>query len=313
MAMKHTNIPFNQLTKEHPQLTEKALIDFVNGIEVIDDHIRFRETINQGFAGRLWNDLTGQSHLRQQTIDQHVNESLKTVSSFLQQLKQQQFQSDLAYSTVAEKLAETRAGVMRLNAKHKELAQQVNTLMSEFERLDNQYTALSQKVQQVDNGRLAYQQLGAVFVKWQAGRLNHYPVIIRLYLVFDELYWGHFGNYCRQYDLEREIADLIQQAKDKAITQLKQDLQINDTNVWNWHEQLTAEIQNLPVDYQQVLAYLTDDAQIDETPMLWAVNQLAIGNKSLDNCKNLPIVLNVNNAVQRFANDFGVKNAQHRK
>lgn len=303
-------IATEDLLKNHPQLTEKALIDFVNGIEVIDDHIRFRKTINQGFTGRLWNDLIGQSHLRQQTIDQHVNESLKTVSTFLQCLQQQQIHSDLAITKVVEKLTETRAGVMRLNAKHHELAQQVNSLISDFERLDNQYLELSQKVQQIDDGRLATQHLEAVFDKWAAGRLNHYPVILRLFLVFDELHWGDFGNYCRQYNLEHEINRLIQQAKDKAVIQLKHDLQINDTNVWGWHEQLAAEIQKLPTDYQQVLAYLTDDAEIDETPMLWAVNRLAIGKTDLNDCKYLPFVFNVQSVIQNFAHDFGVKNAQ---
>lgn len=163
--MKHSNISFSQLTKEHPQLSEKALIDFVNGIEVIDDHIRFRETINQNFSSRLWNDLTGQSHLRQQTIDQHISGSLNAISNWLQFLQHTQIESDLAITKVAEKLAETRAGVMRLNAKHNELAQQVNSLLTEFESLDNKFNQLAAKLVQVDEGRLATQHLEVVFDK----------------------------------------------------------------------------------------------------------------------------------------------------
>ena len=111
--MNHPAIEFDTLIKQHPQLTEKALIDFVNGIEVTDDHIRFREGINQSFSSRLLNDLMGQSHLRQQTLDQHFSQSLDTVSSWLQFLQHAQIKSDLAVNKVAEKLAETRAGVMR--------------------------------------------------------------------------------------------------------------------------------------------------------------------------------------------------------
>lgn len=137
--------------------------------------------------------------------------------------------------------------------------------------------------------------------------------MIRLYFVFDELHWGDFGNYCRKYDLEHEINRLIQQAKDKAVIQLKNDLKIdNETTVWAWHEQLANEIQKLTADSQQVLAYLTGDATADTMPMLWAVNHLAIGQNALESCRNLPIVLNVHNAVQRFANDFEVRNAQQR-
>ncbi|MCX7097199.1 MAG: diguanylate cyclase regulator RdcB family protein [Methylococcales bacterium] len=297
------------LIKNHPQLTEKALIDFVNSIEVIDDHIRVRETINQNFGNRLWNDLTGQSQLRQQTVDQHVSGSLNTIANWLKFLQHTQIESDLANTLVAEKVAETRAGVMRLNAKHNELTKHVNSLLAEFQGFDNKFT---QKLAQVDQGRLATQHLEAVFDKWQAGRLNQYPVMILLYFVFDELYWGDFGNYCRKCDLEQEIIRLIQQAKDKAAIQLKNDLKIDETSVWAWHEQLADEIQQLTSDQQQVLAYLTDDATADTMPMLWAVNHLSTGKNELESFKNVPIVLNVHNAVQRFANDFEVRNAQQR-
>ena len=307
--MNHSKITVKELATAHPQLTEKALIDFVNGIEVIDDHIRFRETINQNFGSRLWNDLTGQSHLRQQTIDQHVSGSLNAISNWLQFLQHTQIESDLAITKVTKKLAETRSGVMRLNAKHNELAQQVNALMSEFDRLDSQYSTLAEKVRQVDNGRKAMLQLQAVFDKWKAGRLNHYPVMLRLFLVFDELHWGEFGNYCRQYSLEHEIARLIQQAKDKALSQLKEDLQTTLT-VWAWQEQLATEIQKLSDDYRQLLAYLTDDAQAETTPMFWAVNRLANGKQDLASCQKLPIVFDADSVIQSFARDFGTRNAQ---
>lgn len=224
-------------------------------------------------------------------------------------LQQRQIYSSLAITQISEKLAETRNGVMRLNAKHKELAQQVNALMSEFERLDSQYSALAEKIQQVDNGRKATLQLQAVFDKWSAGRLNHYPVIVRLYLIFDELHWGDFGNYCRQSSLEHEITCLIQQAKDKALIQLKEDLQTTQT-VWAWQEQLATEIQKLPDNYQQLLAYLTNDAQAETTPMFWAVNQLANGKRDLSSCQKLPIVFDTDSVIQSFARDFGAKNVQ---
>jgi len=44
--MNHSKMTIEELATAHPQFTEKALIDFVNGIEVVDDHIRFRETQN---------------------------------------------------------------------------------------------------------------------------------------------------------------------------------------------------------------------------------------------------------------------------
>jgi hypothetical protein len=305
--MKNSPVPVKELIDLHPQLSEKALCDFVNGIEVIDDHIRVREGINQSFSNRLINDLNGQSHLRQHTIDQHISQSLNTVSSYLNFLQHAQVQSDLTMSKVSEKLAETRAGVMRLNAKHKELAQQV---IKGFERLDNKFNQVAEKLEQVDSGRKATNHLDEVFYKWAAGRLNNYPIMIRLYLVFDELYWGDFGNYCRNYTIEHEINSLVQKAKDRASVQLKIDFGTTEPEL-AWQKQLAADIQNLPDDYQQALVYLTDDATADLTPMLWAVNRLASGEKEVTH-KNLPILLDVKNTINRFADDFEVRNAQQR-
>ncbi len=303
------------LINEHPQLKEKALIDFVNGIEVIDDHIRFQDKTNQVFFGRIWSDLTGESHLRQNTINQHVNQSLDVISDWLQFLEKTQIESDLAIAKVSEKLAETRAGVMRLNAKHNELAKQVELLIINFDKLENRFDQLSAKLQQVDAGRLASQHLEAVFDKWKAGRLNHYPVLIRLHLVFDELYWGDFGNYCRKYNLEKEIKRLIEQAKNKTLIQLKLDLEksgIDTKQAWIWQEWLSDEIQNLETDYKELLAYLTDDANENLTPMLWVVNRLANGETNVEINQQVPIILNTQNTIERFARDFEVRNAQQR-
>ena len=300
------------LINEHPQLKEKALVDFVNGIEVIDDYIRFQEKINATFFGRVWNDLTGESHLRQNTINQHVNQSLDSISNWLKFLENVQIESDLAITKISEKLAETRSGVMHLNAKYKDLANQVETLLITFNKLENRFDALSEKLQQVDAGRLASQHLDSVFTKWEAGRFNHYPVLIRLHLVFDELYWGDFGNYCRNYNVEKEIKRLIEQAKNKTLIQLKKDLKesgIDPEKTWTWQKWLSNEIEGLNSDYRELLAYLTNDANADSTLMLWAVNHLVNGYNDLNTNLQVPIILNAQNTIEQFARDFEVRNA----
>lgn len=309
--MMSREIQLDVLIDEHPQLKEKAIIDFINGIEVNNDHIHVAEKNNEKFFGRIWSELTGETQSRQNTIDQHTNEALTSVSKWLQCLQYHHVQSDLAIAKVADKLVETRAGVMCLQAKHQQLAQQVEVLILDFDRLDLKFNQLALKLQQVDAGRLAKQHLDAVFDKWEAGRLNHYPEMLRLYFVFDELYWGEFGNYCRQYKIEHEVNRLVQQVKDKALIQMKHDKQSPHQSC-SWQEKLATDIRKINLEHQQTLAYLSDESLAEHTPMLWAVNQIATGNNNLLNCKNLPIILNIENTINRFANDFEVRNAQQR-
>lgn len=311
--MNNSPIKFETLTRDHPQLTEKALVDFVNGLEVIDDHIRVREITNNKFASRLWGDLNGENALRQQTIDQHVTESLKTVSTWLQCLQHQQIQSDLAIIKIGTKLVETRQGVMILLEKHNALHIEVNQLLVSMDNMEEKYSQLSLRIEQVDDGRLATQHIEAVFDKWEAGRLNHYPVLIRLFLVFDELYWGDFGHYCRQCGLEhREIQRLTEQVKNKSLIQLKNDWLNGQlpAHAFDWQLNIKQELQNLSVEHREVIAYLTDEAINDAMPMLWRLNQLATNphhhNDSLPS-KNVPLVLTMQNAINRFSADFGVR------
>ncbi len=297
----------NELISEHPQLKEKALVDFINGIEVNNDHIRVSEKNNEKFFGRVWGGLIGETQDRQNTINQHTNEALSSISQWLQFLQHHQVESDLAITTVTEKLVETRQGVMRLQIKHNHLSEQIDLLILEFDTLDAKFNQLTLKLQQVDAGRLAKQHLDAVFDKWEAGRLDDYPVMIRLYLVFDELHWGDFGNYCRKYDIAHEVERLVQQVKDKALIQMQRDVK---NPIWSWQATMINDIQKLNFEQQQCLAYLSDshiDANL--TPMLWAVNQMAMGKKGLASCEHLPIILNAENTINRFANDFEVRNA----
>jgi hypothetical protein len=307
--MNNSPIQFATLNREHPQLTDKALIDFSNGLEVIGDHIRVRERNNSSFWARLLSQANGKSALRQQAIDQNITESLKTVSTWLQYLQNQQIQSDLAIAKVANKLSETRQGVMLLSNKHNALQQEVAQLLLAMDGMDTKYTQLSARLEQVDCGRLASQQIDAVFDKWQAGRLNHYPVLIRLFLVFDELYWGDFGNYCRQSGLQhREIQRLNQQVRDKALIQLKYDW-VNSqlpSIAYAWQTDTHFHLQSLATEHREMIAYLTDTAAHKTMPILWIINQLAsntTNTKLLPNI-NVPIILTAQNTINRFSFDF---------
>ena len=316
--MNNSLIKFDTLACEHPQLTEKALIDFVNGLEVIDDHIRIREQTNSQFISRMWNNLNGESALRQQTIDQHVTESLKSVSLWLQCLQCQQIQSDLAIAKISNKLLETRQGVMLLLNKQNALQHEVEKLLLAMDGMNERYSQLSIRLERVDDGRLATQHIEAVFDKWQAGRLNHYPVLIRLFLVFDELYWGDFGNYCRQCGLEhREIQRLVQQVHDKTLIQLKTDWLTGQLSpiAYAWQTDTKHYLQNLQPEYREVIRYLTDEATNDSMPMLWSLNQLANDPhyEDLLPSANIPIVLTMQNAINRFSFDFEARYAHEKE
>lgn len=311
------------LLDNHPQLTEKSLVDFTNSLEVIDDHIRFREGQSGAFCARIWGHLTGEENLRQRRIDQNINTSLNIVSQWLTYVQVAQIKSDLAITKVTNKLLETRKGVMLIKQKQNALDYQVQNILNKIEEMDVQYHQLNHRIEQVDAGRLAEQQMSAVFDKWKARHFHIYSPLVRLFLIFDELYWGDLGNYCRNYRyLNGEIDRLIQQVKDKALVQLREDLiEINVSSelAYPWQEELAENIKTLELPRQQLIAYLTDesdDYSRSNTPMLWSLHKLAsfpsvlIAQKLKEN-KYLPILLNAQNTVNRFSIDFETRYAKH--
>jgi len=309
--MNQDLISTRTLISEHPQLIEKALVDFVNGLEVTADHIRVQTKVNSDFFARAWCGLNGEIALRQNTINQHVTESLKTVSKWLENLQGQQIHSDLAIAKVSNKLVETRKNLIILLEHHQALKHEVNGIMVQIDCMKYDHQQLSARLEQVDSGRLATQQIEAVFDKWKAGRLGHFPVLARLFLVFDELYWGDFGNYCRKCGLEhREIQRLVQQVQDKSLIQLECEWEKSQA-VYLWQDDTKSSLQNMHGDYREMIAYLTDGAPYDEMPLVWGLNQLAI-NPSQKNAlqnQNLPRIFDMQNAIHRFSFDFEARYA----
>ncbi|MUG91944.1 hypothetical protein F7734_05495 [Scytonema sp. UIC 10036] len=277
-------ITLYELRKQHPQLTEKAIVDYVNGLEVLDDHLRFRNQINNSFLTRIWDSITARTAQRQQVIDINFTTALKTVSVWLQDIQLSQADSDIAIAHIAKKLRETRAGLMGLQQRHQELAEKVEAIDQSLEifqiQVDNRFTELESRIQQVDARTLASTHLEQVFDKWQAGRLNTYPLLARLYLVIDELHWGDFGTYCRSRWKSSEVDNFIEQLVNKACSQMRQDLK-GDISEITLSKEWLSPIIALPKELREVLGYLTDWASPQTTPVTWTIRNTALAESSV--------------------------------
>jgi len=311
------NSDLNTLYDEIPQLKEKVMIDFINGIEVNDDLIRLRKDVNSGVKSRIWQDMTGETHDRQQQIDQNFQAGLYATSKWLQVIESNQIKSDLVIERVCFKLAETRQGVMKLKSAHLELKGQVESLFNRFDLLGDKFSKLESKLHECDSGRLATQQMEAVFDKWMAGGFNAYPWLVRLYLVLDELYWGDFGFFCRQFtDNNIEIERLLEQVKNKSIINLKEDMRVVGMlpeQVFSWQEELEKGVKSLNVDRINALALLTDYGDERSTPISWVFHRYlanqTIGNSSID---SVPYIFNAENIVEHMARNFKGRGAYER-
>ena len=202
-----------ELTQKLPTLSDKVILDMVNGIEVSRDHIRVRAN-RGGFFQRAWDALTGKSHRRQQQIDQSLTEGLAAVSNYVQNLALHQVQSDRAMIRIAEILYETREGIIELVDSHKKLQHSVGILEHALADLKRKHQVLEEEVNRLGLRQSAAIHMNRVFDRWAAGAFDEYPPLIQLMLALDELYWSPFSRY------DATNPEFRNQVVDKVIIQL---------------------------------------------------------------------------------------------
>ena len=265
----------DQLRKLHPQLTEKAIVDYVNSLEVLDDHLRFRDKTNNKFLTRILDSITGRTAQSQQIIDRNIATNIKIVSVRLEDIELYQGESDIYIARLADKLKETLTGVMRLQERQNKLAEDVQATKQHLEQfeiqVDNRCTRLESEVEFLS----AKAHLDQVFIKWQARYIKKYPPLAGLYLMIDELYWGMFGIYCRKKFGANQVDQLMEQLGDKALILMETNLK-GEVSQLMFSKEWLSSIQNLPKESREALSYLSDWADAQTTPVTWAIKNAAL-------------------------------------
>ncbi len=273
-SLSNSNSRLSILTLQnmHPQIREKCIFDYINGLEVLEDHLRVRSKSNEQFFGRVWESITGQAISRQQLVDQNITTSLNSVAIWLQSLQLEKAESDLAISHLADKLLETRTALVNQRGEHKALADRLHNFSL---YVSSQLSDLKICLSNVDAARLASSHLEQVFDKWEAGRLEKYPPLIRLFLTIDELHWGNFGTFFRLSQKEDEKVRLKHQLVDKSIVQMKKDLG-KDLSKLMLSQDWLSPIHKLSPDSKEAVLYLSDWASPSNEPIISAMRYAAL-------------------------------------
>lgn len=216
-----------ELLQRHPQFNDKALIDWINGLEVVDDHLRVRSK-EKSFLGRVFDLATGTTERRQQHVDQNLHAGLSAAFSGLQDLQRHAARSDLAVEIITDKLTETRAGVMRMNAKFTE---QFDAVWQKMDAIVANYgprlASLELRTARLERLDLVDAHIEFVLSKWSAGHYQSFSLLERLFVVCNELQWGDFGDFQRQ--LSRQAMPdprgqrMLETVRNKLTAQMRRD------------------------------------------------------------------------------------------
>jgi len=266
-----------ELLKEAPaHLTDKMIVDLVNGIEVIDDQIKVSKSRTSKFE-RFRDSFSGRSKHRQDLINDNLAKCMDNTRVWLQNHDYEIASINLAITKIADKLLETRSGVMKLNNKHNDLADSVILLA---QKVDDKNKELFSYIRDVDLRTRADRQLDRVIAKWQAGGYRQVNAYTTVYMVLDTLKNNDFGLYLQHSNANsKDKLDMLLHLKDALQNQLCTELSIPSNSFhqnigkFSTHE-LANDFEKLNQANTLSLNYLSDWSCKHTEPNTWLLHQL---------------------------------------
>lgn len=257
-----------EILNDLPFIKEKLVVDFANGIEVVNDHIRFQKKSNCSFFSRAYDSLTGVAAKRQAEINKRMNNGISGTLEFLVYLAKHMAKSQLTITKINENIIELSENIAELFTRHDNLKKQFETFKIEMnqrvELLEHQTSRLNAKA-----------QIDEAINKWAAGRFSYFPLAGRLYVCLEELNWGCFGDFIRFYPAEKD--SLIEILKNRVIIQLNADSR-EEFNEAGRHE-FTCWFAKPQISLEkneafEAMYYLADSYESDSHPFIYyLVNQ----------------------------------------
>ena len=103
------NIPIEQIERRIPPVSDKALVDLVNGIQVNQNILSYRKS--KGFFGQLLNNLTGSDRERQLLLDGNLIAGQQTLHDWVLELTDSLNISQLGLQITQRSLLEARNAI----------------------------------------------------------------------------------------------------------------------------------------------------------------------------------------------------------
>ena len=229
------DVELQDFCRRLPMLTDKMIIDMVNGLEVASDCIR-TSTSRTKTLDRAWDAFTGASNRGQNIINENFQNGLSTSVSWLQALEVNQAQTNRGIKLVADRLYETRRGVEKLIEAHLGLRNELEQLQSSLNyqcgEIEKKQDHIQEELKRIGLRQSAKNHMDRIFDKWDAGHLEQFAPFTQLLLVMEELFWSPFGEHHRK---DPEFRD---QVRDKCIIQLRKLLNYQNDSLISMEEWL---------------------------------------------------------------------------
>jgi hypothetical protein len=261
-------LPNNEACQILSCLPEKFIVDFANGLDVTQDHLRKQK--DRSFFVRLKEGISGQSATRQQAINASMADGLEASLTWLTELTSSLATTNYALAQVNDRVTSLVADTATLANYSADTREQLNLLA---EKVNSRLGTLEAQLNRVDRVQKGQLHLEQIFSSWSAGRFSALPLAGRCYVALEELRWGAFGDAIRHGE-KQQAEQMLVILKNRALTQLAQDQNSRATvrhDTQSWLAWQAGQIQHN--EWPEAINWLGDWCNEDAHPVIWSTTQ----------------------------------------
>lgn len=180
------------IIKAFPALKEKFVVDFANGIDVVNDLTRVQNE-RQSLFNRMFDGFTGTSRRRQDQINTNLKNGVEASLNWLVELTDELAESNYAIARVNDRVNELKYDVAKIATFSSSLRDELESVSAHLnQRLDN----MQYQIDQIRSRQNAEFQLDFVFDKLRTSS-DWSPLSLsqQIYAGIEELRWGGFGSH----------------------------------------------------------------------------------------------------------------------
>lgn len=258
-------LPNNEACQILACLPEKFIVDFANGIDVTQDHLRQQR--ERSFFTRLKEGISGKSSTRQLAINASLADGVEASLTWLTELTSSLATTNYALAQINDRVSSLIADTATIAHYSADTREQLNMLA---DKVNHRIGNLEAQLNRLDRMRSGHLHLEQIFSSWSAGRFAALPLAGRCYVALEELRWGAFGDAVRHSD-RHQAGQLLDILKNKALTQLAHDRNSratvrHDTQDWlTWHNQHN--------DWSDTINWIGDWCNEEAHPVTWSTTQ----------------------------------------
>ncbi|EES1383342.1 dynamin family protein [Escherichia coli] len=251
-------------------LPEKFVVDFANGIDVAQEHIRTAG--ERTFFRRLKEGLTGEGAARQNAINASLAQGVEASLRWLTEMTTSLATTNYAITQVNDRVSSLVSDTARLAHYSADTREQLLTLA---DQVHHKLNHLEEKLHRVDQVQRAQLHLEQIFSWWSAGRYASFSPAGRCYVALEELRWGAFGDVIRQSETG-QVNQLLDILRHKALTQMAQESGGSATVRLNTLDWLGGQgREQADNEWHDAINWLGDWCSEEQHPVIWSTTQAA--------------------------------------